>query len=779
MNRCRETLMSSDRGAVRIPRTAGVLLLAVPLIAIGLWLRHNGAWYPRAWFHGDVLTAVALSGLLVLAARWRVIGRFSWPLAWIVYVLALGITLGEAMSFYFQASSFNARFFANLRLSNLRSGIDAFPFLFAVCVLVLALALAIAAWCLRANGVRNGTQSSRPVVVASLTALSICVCALPSPWQRLVGFFASYRQASALASSAEGLSLGQMIHPDLLPRDQVRAIPGRNLVIIYMESLERIYTDERIFPGLAPRLNEWRARGLDFPGYLTYAGANYTMAGLFASQCGAPYFTSPWQVFDFTGNDANDTTFQPGLTCLGDVLHAAGYRQVFMNGSPLSFADQGAFFRMHGFDEVLGLDELESANRGALRAPGWGLYDSDLFRIAERRFDKLATSGKPFNLDLLTIDNHPPHGRPSPGCPKYAANSNDVLQSVHCTDYLVGEFLDAISRNPVWKNTVVVVMSDHESLRNDAWPLYPSSYKRRPLLFVLNAGQGERSMRFYHMDVAPTVLRLMGVATNAEFLAGADRSEADAPGSPLVDSPADVAMLRHALWARTQPVALCTEGVLVGAAADGFTIGGHEVPLSDRGERLAGLTADQTWTLRIGPKDVNQAVIGSAQLPAIETRRKDDRILLVRPDAAAPPARTFSVEWIDRGGARALLADVPRLENLQIESPHCAALMDEVDHAPRTAVIDLREHFTARTAPLYPALPASVDFTSAPARAFERELGWTPPANWGTWSMGKVASLGFKLPSARCHGMPVRFMVRPYLTASRPRLAVKVSSNGR
>ncbi len=758
---------------------AGVLLLAAPLIAISLWLRYSGAWYPHAWFRWDVLTTVALSGLLVLAARWRVVGRSSWPLAWVVYVLALGITLGEATSFYFQASSFNARFFANLRLANLRSGIDAFPFLFAICALVLVFALAIAAWCLRVSSVRNGAQSSRPAVVASLTVLTICVCALPSPWQRLARFFASYRQASALASSAEGLEPERMIHPDLLPRDQVRATPGRNLVIIYMESLERIYTDERIFPGLTPRLNEWRTRGLDFSGYLTYAGANYTMAGLFASQCGAPYFTSPLQVFDFTGNDANDTTFQPGLTCLGDVLHAAGYRQVFMNGSPLSFADQGAFFRMHSFDEVLGLDELESANHGALRARGWGLYDSDLFRIAERRFDKLAASGKPFNLDLLTIDNHPPHGRPSPGCPKYAANSNDVLQAVHCTDSLVGEFLDAISRNPAWKNTVVVVMSDHESLRNDAWPLYPSSYKRRPLLFVLNAGQGERSMRFYHMDIAPTVLHLMGVATNAEFLAGADRSEADAPGSSLVDNPEDVAVLRHALWARTQPVTLCTEGVLVGAADDGLMIGGHEVPLSNHGDRLAGLAADQTWTLLIGPKDINGTVIGSAQLPAIETRREDERILLVRPDMGAPPVRRFSIEWIGRGGARAWLADVPRLENLQIESPDCAALIDEVDRAPRTAVLDLREHFTARTAPLYPALPATVDFTSVSARAFERELGWTLPAAWGTWSMGTVASLGFALPPAHCHGMPVRFAVRPYLTVSRPRLAVKVSSNGR
>lgn len=219
------------------------------------------------------------------------------------------------------------------------------------------------------------------------------------------------------------------MNPGVLPRKAVRAAPGKNLVIIYMESLERIYTDGKIFPGLTPNLNRYRAKGLDFAGYLTFRGADYTMAALFSSQCGAPYYASPNPAFLLAGNNANTTTFQPTLACLGDVLHAAGYEQAFMNGVSLSFADQGAFFRIHGFNQVLGLHQLEQLNGGKLPAPGWGFYDSDLFRLGVKKFDQLAASGKPFNLDMLTIDNHPPHGRPSPGCPKYAANDNRCAAS--------------------------------------------------------------------------------------------------------------------------------------------------------------------------------------------------------------------------------------------------------------------------------------------------------------------------------------------------------------
>ena len=78
-------------------------------------------------------------------------------------------------------------------------------------------------------------------------------------------------------------------------------------------------------------------------------------------------------------------------------------------------------------------------------------------------------------------------------------------------------------------------MSDHLEMRNDAESLYPKDYHRHPLLFFLNAGHGQRLTRIYHMDVAPILLDLMEVRTNATFIAGADRSAVGATDNPLVD----------------------------------------------------------------------------------------------------------------------------------------------------------------------------------------------------------------------------------------------------
>jgi len=764
--------------AFRMARAYGVcLLLALPLVAVKLWvllaIGNYGGWQ----FACDVVAICAVSVLAVLVVRWRTVGAASWPGAFAIYALAAIVEIAEAVSFYFQASSFNARFFANLRLANLRSAVGAFPLLLAGVAFGLLVVVVAAGWLLHRESRATRVGPEWRVRAASLAGVALLLAAIvvvPSAWSRLVDVF---RSDASLAASARGRRVAEHLDRHPVARDELQATAGKNLVIIYMESLERIYTDDRIFPGLTPNLDRWRARGLDFPGFLTFSGATFTMAGIFASQCGSGYYPSPSSIFDSSGDDPNDSTFHPELSCLGDVLRKAGYRQVFMNGSPLSFANQGSFFRMHGFDRVLGLDELESQNGSPMPAPGWGLYDSDLFRLATSQFRRLAASGKPFNLDVLTIDNHPPHGHPSPGCPKYAASDNDQLQAVHCTDFLVGRFLDTISRSPAWEDTVVVVMSDHLSMRNDAWPLYPGWYRRKPLLFVLNAGRGQREARFYHMDIAPTVLHLMGVASNATFLAGADRGAPDSHASPLLNEPADVAAVRHALWNNAKPLQVCQGGVLLRSNAAGLVLGDRGVPISEHGAPLVGLSTGQSLGMVVSKRALVTVVGTPAELET-KLKARGTAALIVQPMADHDPMHRFSVTWRGQNGAHALLAEVPRLSGLELTTPDCASLIATVDRAPAGAKEYLRTRFQVKTAPLYPDLPNMIDFTLPAVRTWQRGVGWLPTASWGSWTLGDFATLGFTLPPNACRAARLEITARPFLAKSRPRLDVDVSANG-
>ncbi|GEM_PF-1689948 len=764
----------------------GIVLLALPAIAVQIWLVAQFRSYLGTRFIEDLGFALAFCALLVLVARWRLLGLLSWPVATSLYLLWLLLVLSEAVSYYLQADTFNDRFFAHLDPENLSTGLHAFPLQIGGGLLLLAAMTVLCGVLMRRLARRDGAVSahvSGAAKAATLVALVVLTLTLDSPPRRLIHYLLHYEKLAEIADTPQARSVYRQLDPDPVSRARLLASPGRNLVLIYMESLERMYADPKAFPGLTPNLDRLRAQGLDFSGFESFDGATYTIAGMFASQCGAPLFTSPFAAFDYAaGNNNDETTFQPKLVCLGDVLHAAGYDQVYIGGAPISFSNKGLFYKMHGYDQALGLDELEAAAGGNLPNSGWGLYDQDLFRLALNQYRQLEQSGKPFNLTMITLDTHPPDGRPSPGCPRYTASSNSMLQSIHCTDYLIGQFIAQLSREASWRNTVVAVMSDHLALRNDSEPLYPKGYHRQPLLFVLNAGQGERSMRFYHMDVAPTLLDLLGVHNNATFLAGADRAEAGALSSRLVSDDLTDAVIRDVLWANANEFHLCKNDTLLSSTPDGFRIGGRELPMNDQGEAETALDEDEVLTFFLGPRNASLLLAQRDDLNTVLAQRGEASALMIRPlhPYERKPA-LFSVDWLGRRGAFAHIADLQRLSGLRISSPDCRGLLARADAAPPGEIMDYAARFTARTDPPFPelpALPAQLDFSDGHARAYKREIGWLSPQDWGSFARGDRALVAFRLPREHCHAAVLRMDIDPYLPRSRPNLDVQVLVNG-
>jgi arylsulfatase A-like enzyme len=634
------------------------------------------------------------------------------------------------------------------------------------------------------HGRRHAASARRGPAVVVLVFLVLTILGVDSAPRRLIAYLARTQQATHFADTPQGQAVARLLDLHPVSKKDLIAAPGKNLVWIYMESLESVYWDPKIFPGLTPNLDRLRKEGLDFSGFETFSGANYTMAGLFSSQCGVPLFTSAFAGLDMVaGNTTDVPTFHPKIACLGDVLHKAGYTQIYMGGAPVQFSNKDLFFRLHGYHQALGLQELEAEAGGTLPESGWGLYDSALFKLALARYQKLEAARKPFNLTMLTLDTHPPDGRPSPGCPRYAASNNSMLQAVHCTDYLVGHFVDALSKQPGWNNTVVVIMSDHLMMRNDAQSLYPKDYHRQPALLVLNAGEGVRPARVYHMDIAPTVLNLMSVHTNANFIAGFDESAPEAVGSELVADAVTDAVLRKALWSRVNEFKLCKKNTLLGWTPDGgFDVGGRELKMSYLGRAQVGLRAEQVLDFFIDDANAKLVIADADAQPGLLKTRGDASVLTIRP--LTEPERSaglFSVDWLGRGGAHAHLADIATLQGLTITSPQCGSLVQKMDQSPSGTKLDLSHDFHVASAPP-PELQkgAEVDFTQAGSAAYGAGLGWLPPASWGSWTLESTAVLEFRRPRESCRAdAKLRMRVDPYLTPSRPTLTAEVRVNGK
>jgi len=763
-----------------------VLLLALPALGVHAWMAWTFPSYLSSRFGQDVVFAFAWCGLLVLVARWRLLRFASVPLALLIYLAWLFLVLGEGVSYYLQADSFNARFFANLNFANLGTGLRAFPAMIggglALLAVMIAVCGALLEWMRRTRRSSGASDRHGPMIIA-LVILLLTVLGVDSTPRQLIAYLTRVQESEHFADTPQGRAVAALLDFHPIPPKRLVAAPGKNLVLIYLESIERIYWDSKVFPGLTPNLDRLREQGLDFSGFETFSGAGYTIAGMFASQCGVPLFSSPFAGLDaVAGNDTDAATFHPKLTCLGDVLRKAEYTQVYLGGAPIQFSNKGLFYRIHGYDEALGLAQLEEQAHHKLAESGWGLYDSELFPVALAHYRELEAGRRPFSLSMITLDTHPPHGRASPGCPKYAASTNSMLQAVHCTDYLVGKFIAALKKEPDWKNTVVVIMSDHLMMRNDAEPLYPKDYHRQPALLVLNAGQGVRPVRMYHMDVAPTLLDLLGVRTNATFIAGEDRSAPGSDGSELVDNAVADAVLRKALWSRVNEFKLCKKDTLIGWTPDGnFDVGGRELGMSYLGEAQVGIHDDQVLDFFIDNANAKLVIARESGQSSLLAMRGDASVLTIRAlPASERSLGLFTVDWLGRRGAHAHLADVRRLQGLTIASPQCGKLMAQVDAAPAGQSFDFSGQFktTVTEPPVLPAVPESIDFTQSDSHALERGFGWLRSRPFGSWAIGKEATLGFRLPDGLCRGAKVRMQVDPYLPPSRPNLDAQVWING-
>jgi len=321
-----------------------------------------------------------------------------------------------------------------------------------------------------------------------------------------------------------------------------KATLGKNLVLIYLESIEKIYTENSIFPLLTPSISDLMEEGITFNEFVQTQGTGSTIAGIFASQCGTPLLLESMM----SSNDIMSGGYFQNAICLGDILRQAGYYQVYMGGGKIDFAGKSSFLLSHGYNDIKGFDELKFELNHQNYRTGWGLYDDTLFELAAGEYSRLADRGQPFNLTLLSLDTHRP-GMPSRSCIPYTKINNSILNAVHCTDQLLMKFINTISSHPSYKNTIVAIITDHLTMRSVVAKYYPKDYKRRLLFIIMNtAEQFNHNGLITHMDVAPTLLSALGITYDSYFICGRNILEAGREHSPIDYSNPDlIEIIKH------------------------------------------------------------------------------------------------------------------------------------------------------------------------------------------------------------------------------------------
>ena len=295
----------------------------------------------------------------------------------------------------------------------------------------------------------------------------------------------------------------------------------RNLILIYLESFENIFSNKEIFDeNLIKDLDKNELNGKSFTNFKETMYTNWTIAGIVSSQCGLPL--KPISILNTQKKGKHQRgifglkTFLPNAKCLGDILKENDYKNIFINAVSLDFVGTGLFFKNHGYDEVYGKEEYE--NLSIPFEPGsWGgsPHDSFLIDFAKNKLLKLKKNNELFNLTILTTDTHSPYGYLDPKCKKSDKNLNDTFR---CTSKNINSFINFL-KEEYPNNLDIVILGDHLFPGNKELDDKFKNQKRNIYNMFISKNDFDLKRNYInHYDLYPTILDFMGFQFSANRL---------------------------------------------------------------------------------------------------------------------------------------------------------------------------------------------------------------------------------------------------------------------
>jgi phosphoglycerol transferase MdoB-like AlkP superfamily enzyme len=276
-----------------------------------------------------------------------------------------------------------------------------------------------------------------------------------------------------------------------------------NLVIVLEESLGAGFVGKLGGVPITPTLDGLADEGIWFD--QLYATGTRSVRGIEAVIAGFPP-TPALSVVKLSKS-------QKDFSTLASVLGQSGYSSEFVYGGESHFDNMRSFFLGNGFHSIV--------DRKSFAAPkfvgSWGVSDEDLFDKAHERLQSLSKAGSPFFMLVFSSTNHTPFEFPDAPIKLVDQERQTVNNAVKYADYALGRFLGQARSSDYWKNTLFLVVADHDT-RVYGDELVPVSKFHIPGVIVGADITPKRvDSLASQIDLAPTLLSLLGVDSKHPF----------------------------------------------------------------------------------------------------------------------------------------------------------------------------------------------------------------------------------------------------------------------
>ncbi|CAA6819127.1 MAG: Phosphoglycerol transferase I (EC [uncultured Sulfurovum sp.] len=258
----------------------------------------------------------------------------------------------------------------------------------------------------------------------------------------------------------------------------------KNLVIFLQESLGYQF----ITPEITPELLKLKKESLWFSE--AYSNGTRSIRGIAGSTAG--FLAVPGK------GVLKRSKSQSGFFTFASLLKPLGYHSMFLYGGEARFDNMRSWFLGNGFDEIV--EEKDYVN--PINIGTWGASDEDLANKGNERFSALYAEGKPFAAIMFSSSNHSPFDIPEGRIEPVKKGEKCVENAIQYADYAIGKFFADAKKLPYYKDTVFVVVADH-NIRVYGDDVVPVNMFHIPALIM---GEGIEAQEYTKISSQPDVL---------------------------------------------------------------------------------------------------------------------------------------------------------------------------------------------------------------------------------------------------------------------------------
>lgn len=293
-----------------------------------------------------------------------------------------------------------------------------------------------------------------------------------------------------------------------------------NLLIVFAESLESWVLEKKIDgKEITPYLNRLlkEKSTLYAPNVLTQVkGGRSIDAQLMICSGLLPLMSGTYSSLYY------DNTFYTLQKAMRGLKHSRSY---LLTIDKVSTWNQGAVARSFGTDTIISYHDFKMTEAfGTHKRIG----DASFFQQCREKIERgeVWKPGESVYMQFVTYSGHAPFKLPDhlrtitfpASIPEKAA---DYMTTAHYTDKAIGDFVAYLKTLPQYKETIVVIVGDHEGLASYRQELVGNpachglvSDKQLTPFIVLNSPVGMRYDKFMgQIDIYPTLLNLMQLDT--------------------------------------------------------------------------------------------------------------------------------------------------------------------------------------------------------------------------------------------------------------------------